>query len=173
MVCFDTARTADIAALCALEYAAFPATAYDQERLKARQFQYLICRANAEFSLLRDRHGQLLGYAVLLYRRGSHTARLYSLAIQPHYQGSGLGKLLMSACETLAVARGCQRIHLEALQPNTALIHFYQQQGYQPLATLPGYYSDHQDGLRLAKTLSPAPSTPPSPPTTLYPCTNI
>jgi len=153
--CLDHAELADVPALCALEAAAFPGDAYLHERLSVRQFRHLIRHGHAQLPLLRGSDGTLPGYAALLYRRGSHAARLYSLAVPPGHQGRGFGALLMAWCEALAAERGCHRMLLEALASNSALIRFYRARGYTLQKSLPGYYSGGQDGLRLEKALFP------------------
>jgi len=157
IACLDHAELADVAALRTLEAAAFPGDAYLHERLETRQFRHLIRHGHAELPVLRGADGGLLGYAALLYRRRSTSARLYSLAVPPAYQGVGLGALLVAWCESLAAARGCSRMLLEALASNTTLLRFYHAQGYTLQKLLPGYYSGGQDGLRLVKALPDIP----------------
>jgi ribosomal protein S18 acetylase RimI-like enzyme len=66
------ALVADIDALLAIENAAFAT-----DRISRRSFRLLIERDTA--SVLVADEGDLTGYCVVLYRRGSGVARLYSI----------------------------------------------------------------------------------------------
>ena len=72
---YRLATQADLPRLRQLEECTF-----EQDRLSVRSFRRLIGAASAEL-VVADGEGELLGYALLLYRQGSSVARLYSLAI--------------------------------------------------------------------------------------------
>jgi ribosomal protein S18 acetylase RimI-like enzyme len=101
------------------------------------------------------RAGQLVGDAVLLFRAGSHTARLYSLIVAPAARGLGLGHALMTRCERAARRQGCTRIALEVRPANRRALRLYRQSGYVISARLAAYYDDGSDALRLGKPLAP------------------
>lgn len=142
------ATPADIDALSTLE-----ARSFDGDRLSRRSFRRLVvspaaaCRVAVE-----DR--RLLGYALLLFRRTSGFARLYSVAIDPAARGRGLGGRLLRDAEMIAAQRGKDGVRLEVRQDNRPAIGLYESRGYMRIATLPGYYEDGAGGLRLQKTFS-------------------
>lgn len=147
----------DLDALLALEQASFPG-----DRLSARQFRRFIKSENSS-TLILERDGQLVGYALVLFHHRTHLARLYSLAIAETSRGAGLGKALLLASESEALARGYLTLRLEVRQDNIGAKQLYIKQGYRPIRILAHYYDDAADGIRLEKRLQPGH------PTTLLP----
>ena len=94
---FRVATPCDVPALVALEQHCFTT-----DRLSPRSFQWMISRAHGQL-LVAEQDGQLLGYALVLFHRGTSLARLYSIAIAEHARGLGLGKQLLARIETIAV----------------------------------------------------------------------
>lgn len=91
---------------------------------------------------------------VLLTRRGSSVARIYSVVVDPAQRGLGLGHRLVEVAERGARAVGCSAISLEVREDNTAARALYAKLGYLEQRRLPGYYEDGADGLRLRKLLT-------------------
>ncbi|MCF5600049.1 ribosomal-protein-alanine acetyltransferase, partial [Pseudomonas syringae] len=81
---FRDAVADDLDALLFLENQCF-----EGDRLTARSFQWMIRRANACL-LVAEHAGQLTGYALVLFHRGTSLGRLYSLAIADSAWGPGL-----------------------------------------------------------------------------------
>jgi ribosomal protein S18 acetylase RimI-like enzyme len=141
------AATSDLGALELLEQQCF-----SHDRLSGRSLQRLLTRSQGELWVA-ERAGQLLGSAVLLLRRGNRRARLYSLAVAPAARGLGLGRRLLERVEARALARGCSHLRLEVRLDNHAALNLYEANGYRHLRSLPGYYQDGAEGLRLEKRL--------------------
>ncbi len=97
--------------------------------------------------------GKLLGSAVLFFRRGSRSVRLYSLARAPEARGHGVGAALLRAAEAVARRRRCQRMRLEVRVGNRAAQRLYESHGYRRTGLHPGYYEDGGDALRYRKEL--------------------
>ncbi|WP_020648134.1 GNAT family N-acetyltransferase [Solimonas variicoloris] len=98
-------------------------------------------------------HG-LVGALILLMRRNSTTARLYSVVVDPRARGLGLGRRLVQAAERGARAAGCDAVSLEVREDNAAARALYARLGYVERQRLPGYYDDGGNGLRLRKALT-------------------
>ena len=94
---FRVASPSDVPTLVALEQHCFTT-----DRLSPRSFQWMVSRAHGQL-LVADNDGQLLGYGLVLFHRGTSLARLYSIAIAEHARGLGLGKQLLARIETIAV----------------------------------------------------------------------
>ena len=107
------ATRADLDALLALE-AQFPS-----DRLSRRSFHHLLTRAQARVLVYQD-GDTLAGNAVVLYRRGQHAARLYSLVVHPTFQRRGIAGALLRAAEHDAQQRGCAALRLEVRADNSA-----------------------------------------------------
>jgi ribosomal protein S18 acetylase RimI-like enzyme len=102
------------------------------------------------------RPGELAGYALVVFRRGSRVARLYSIAVDPAARRLGLGRQLLRSAEQAAVAVGAEEMRLEVRADNGAAIAAYEGAGYQPIGRYSDYYEDRADALRLAKRLGAA-----------------
>lgn len=142
------AGPADIDALAGLEAAAFAA-----DRLSRRSFRRLIGTGSAACRLVRV-GGELAGYSLLLFRRGTRVARLYSIAVDSRHRGHGLAEALMRDAERTAEGRGSAVLRLEVREDNAAAIGLYRRLGYRPIGTYANYYANDSDALRFEKSLA-------------------
>ncbi len=90
---------------------------------------------------------------MLLFRRNSRIARLYSIAVDSQFRGHGLGEALVQATEQAAVNKGIRHIRLEVRHSNQASRRLFARLGYAEREQVPGYYPD-EDGLRMQKNLT-------------------
>ena len=144
---FRPASYDDVDALLALEKASF-----DTDRLSRRSFQWMIRRGNGWLELAEDDSG-LLGYALVLFHKGTSLARLYSMAIAAGAQGRGLGRALLERGEFEAIRRGSVYMRLEVRPDNAPAIALYESLGYHKFAIFDDYYEDHSDALRYEKRI--------------------
>lgn len=144
---FRFASTDDVDDLVALEHACFTL-----DRLRPRNFRWMLGRANASL-IVATFHGSLVGYALLLFRRGSSLARLYSIAVSPECRGHGLGQRLLDQAQACAAGRQCACLRLEVRADNPAAISLYERNGYRRFATVDGFYEDHAQALRFEKRI--------------------
>ena len=90
----------------------------------------------------------VIGALNTLLRRDGHTARLYSLAVDPQQRGRGIGGLLIrQLAEHLSPA--ITVLSLEVRSDNLAARALYERLGFTLYENLPGYYLDGGDGVRL------------------------
>ncbi|WP_426200860.1 ribosomal protein S18-alanine N-acetyltransferase [Pseudomonas sp. TWP3-1] len=144
---FRSAVVEDLPALLALETHCFTT-----DRLTRRSFQWMITRAHAQL-MVAERDGQLAGYALVLFHRGTSLARLYSIAIAPAARGLGMGTQLLQRIEACALEHDCAYLRLEVRTDNPAAIALYEKHGYRRFALIHDYYEDHADALRLEKRI--------------------
>jgi ribosomal-protein-alanine acetyltransferase len=144
---FRSAVIKDLPALLQLEEQCFTT-----DRLNRRSFQWMISRAHGQL-LVAQRGEHLLGYAVVLFHRGTSLARLYSIAIAAQARGNGLGKQLLDRVEACALEHDCAYLRLEVRIDNPGAIALYERNGYQRFALVKDYYQDHADALRLEKRI--------------------
>jgi ribosomal protein S18 acetylase RimI-like enzyme len=150
-----TARRADVERLLAIENTAFAAN-----RLSARSFRRLIGRRTADV-LVAECGEAIAGYALVLFRARSSSARLYSIAVAPEFAGCGIGKRLLADAESAAMRRGCSVLRLEVDERNRRALMIYDWAGYAEASRVSDYYEDGGAALRLHKKLaSPAQPTP-------------
>ncbi|MCQ3829887.1 peptidase C39 family protein [Microbulbifer elongatus] len=141
------AVSSDLDQLCALEEASFSG-----DRLSRRRFRHWLKTDNRVF-LVAEREDALLGYVLVLLRRGTRLARLYSLAVGPAGRGKGIGKALLSAAEDASSRNGRLYMRLEVAEQNIAAIALYQQLGYRTFGSYANYYEDSGNALRMQKRI--------------------
>ncbi|HYW02532.1 MAG TPA: peptidase C39 family protein [Gammaproteobacteria bacterium] len=141
------ARPSDLDALLELEIRCF-----ETDRLSRRSFRHMLTRAKA-VTLVAERDGTLLGYALVLFHAGTCMARLYSVAVDPRHRGEGTGRMLLEAAEEAARTHGVIAMRLEIRRDNPRALALYRAGGYRQFDVHADYYEDHQDALRLEKTL--------------------
>lgn len=127
---------------------------FTTDRISGRSFRRLMASRTAEM-LVADNDGEIAGYALVLYRRGSTVARLYSIATAAEWNGRGVGRRLLAAAEEQALARDCAIMRLEVHEQNEAAISLYKSCGYRPFDREEEYYEDKGPALRFEKRLNP------------------
>jgi [ribosomal protein S18]-alanine N-acetyltransferase len=74
-------------------------------------------------------------------------AHLTTLAVDPQYQGIGLGALLLGHLMTVAQIQEAHWMTLEVRPSNQQAIKLYQRYGFGELGRRKGYYPDNEDAL--------------------------
>ena len=147
------ARAADLDAVAALEAACFTCDAQSR-----RSLRHLLTRAHADF-LVCVLDVAIVADVVVLYRRASRVARLYSIAVSDAARGRGIAAALLAAAEARALVQGCTLMRAEARASNHASRALFARAGYRETTPLCDYYQGpgarREDGVRLEKILSP------------------
>jgi [ribosomal protein S18]-alanine N-acetyltransferase len=125
---------------------------FDGDRISRRNYRRLL-RVPSACCLVALENNQLIGSLVLLFRRNSPKARIYSLAVASSARGKGIGKKLIHHAETEAAQRGCHSLTLEVRCDNLAAITLYTRMNYTKTADLIAYYEDGANGLRFTKEI--------------------
>ena len=144
------ATASDIDALTAIENAVF-----ETDRMSRRAFRRFV-RADTAAVLVAEAASRLAAYCVVLFRRGSGTARLYSIAAAPGGERNGYGRALLDAAERVAIGRGCASLRLEVRADNDRASELYERNGYHRIGEVPGYYADGATAFRYQKQLHAA-----------------
>lgn len=127
---------------------------FETDRLSRRNFRYMLTKGHAA-TLVDEREGQVCGYAMVLFSDGTSLARLYSIAVDPDWQGHAIGRALAEAAEQVAVDGECVSMRLELRPDNAAALQLYHSLGYRQFGYVADYYEDHADAIRLEKSLAP------------------
>jgi len=139
----------DIDALLSLERSVFATDCMSRKSL--RRF---LCSKTATV-LIAEHDGAVAGAAVVLFHPLSpNAARLYSLAVDPHEEGHGIGPMLLHGAEEIAREHGRAQLRLEVHENNRRAIHLYRREGYAEFGRRCGYYKDFGDALRFRKELN-------------------
>lgn len=152
------ARSTDIDALTRLE-----AECFASDRLSRRSLASLAKSPSACVLVASGTEGTV-GYAVILMRRGSQRARLYSIAVSSEATGRGVGSRLLTAAEDAARRRGACRLHMEVRADNAKAIGLYERAGYRPVGQRPDYYEDGTTALLLGRQIAIPAAASPAPP---------
>ncbi len=146
---------------------------FTSDRVSRRSFRRFLDSATA-ILLVAERDGKLVGYALVLIRKGTALARLYSLAVDPAAQRGGIAAALMAACEREAFEADRFVLRLEVRVDNDTALHLYQKSGYREIDRVEEYYEDGCAALRMEKMLRGAPvaagKAPYYPQTTEFTC---
>ncbi len=155
-----TLTTDDAGACVALEIAAFD----PPDRFPMRVWRRLIGPCQSAGSVLalgvRGPRHSLAGSIIVLLRRTSRVARIYSLAVDPGQRRRGLAKRLIAAIIRRLPPR-CTLLVLEVRIDNRTARALYTQLGFTATARLADYYGDGVPGLRYELAL-PANSKQPT-----------
>jgi ribosomal-protein-alanine acetyltransferase len=141
------ARVSDLDALLDIENASF-----QTDRISRRSFRQLIERDTA-CTIVAERDGHILGYCMVLFRKGGGVARLYSIAVRPEAAGTGIGAMLLHAAEETAFAHDRIVLRLEVREDNQSAISLYESRGYRRFGRERDYYQDGMAALRFEKRL--------------------
>ncbi len=93
--------------------------------------------------------GRPAAAAVLLKRKNSKIARLYSLAVHPRFRGEGLGRELLVHLASTCRNNGLSAIRLEVGTENETAMRLYREAGFQMVGLLRRYYADGGDACRM------------------------
>ena len=124
---------------------------FGAEAFSKRSLRHLVLNGS---TLVVD-DGDIRGYASVLLRSNSSTARLYSIAVSEQYQRMGYGKALLESA--LEKARAADRHHLtlEVSERNSGARALYEAAGFTPTTNIPDYYSEGSSAIRMKKSLLP------------------
>jgi ribosomal protein S18 acetylase RimI-like enzyme len=134
-------------AIIALEAVSFAPS----DRFARTTWRHLLGPARARGSSLTQvalSGGRVVGALNTLLRRDGHVARLYSLAVDPAARGRGIASRLIRDLVRRLPAR-ITVLSLEVRPDNAAARGLYERLGFAVHETLPGYYPDGGDGVRL------------------------
>ncbi len=121
--------------------------------MSRRAFAWFLTHANADVLCLTV-DGTVQGCAIVAYRKGHNSARLYSLAVLPALQGRGCGTRLLEAAERAARKRGYLSLRLEVRMRNRVARAMYERRAYRVIDKLDPYYEDGAPALRLERVFS-------------------
>lgn len=148
-----SAAAEDLSSLCDVEQRCF-----SHDKLSRRRMRFYLTAPHAEL-LVAERDGIILGYALLLLRRGTMLTRLYSIAVLPEARGQQVAQSLIGELEIRALSRGKRFMRLEVSEDNKGAIALYQRLGFSQFGMYNEYYEDKSDAIRMQKVLNYPSST--------------
>ena len=103
--------------------------------------------------LVRKPNEVLEGACVVLRRKGSSVARLYSIAVAPAARGAGVAAELLTAAIQDAREAGCAVLRLESRASNATAHRLFLRHGFMELGRKFAYYGDGEAALCFQKDL--------------------
>lgn len=129
---------------------------FETDRISRRSFRHLLTKGHQATRVLCDPAGRIIGYAMVLFHRGTSLARLYSVAVLPGLRGHGFARRLLDAAQD-AASEEAAFLRLEVHAGNSRAIELYRQAGFRPFGRIAEYYEDGGDALRFEKALAGTP----------------
>lgn len=127
-------------------------TCFETDRIVRRNLRRLLHSPSAE-CIAAFKSGTLIGSMIVLFRKRTTVARIYSLAVAPEARGQGIGQKMMEKAESLAKEHDCRTLRLEVRMDNMDAIRLYNRCGFTDTAVIPGYYEDGAHAFVLQKVL--------------------
>ena len=107
---------------------------------------------NPDLCIVAEVNGRIAGYVISRILPG--IGDLASLAINPAYRRRGIGTALLDEIERRVKEYGVNEINLEVRKTNLTGLAFWQNMGFVLFGTLPGFYEDGEDAIRMRKILA-------------------
>lgn len=145
---FRSAVYSDISHLLRLENESF-----STDKLNQRNFRELIKKSSADVIVI-EKNAEIIACAVILFRKKSTVARIYSLAVTKTFRHQGIASKLCQYIELQAKKRGCSSLILEVRTDNAPAIEFYKKQDYHAFGIYQHFYTDGLDAIRMRKLLT-------------------
>ena len=145
-VTLRTAVESDVDALVALEQNFAPEDRFDKATWRRLLRGHTV-------TVVAESAGEMAGAAMVLFRRTSKVARLYTISVGDRFRGRGLSHALLQEVETRARVKGCDTLSLEVRESHIRAMRVYEQAGFSVVARLEDYYPDKEAALRLRKPL--------------------
>lgn len=145
----EVAQLRDLDTLCTIEN-----TCFATDQLSRRRLKFYLSAPHACLEVVKV-NGDVVGYGLLLMRRGTQLTRLYSLAVLPSSRGLGLAEMLINTLAAKALERGKRFMRLEVSESNKGAIALYRRLGFTQFGVYEHYYADETDALRMQKVLKP------------------
>lgn len=146
-VSFSPAVMADVDALINIESRCF-----ESDRLSKRQFKYWI-KAEHKVLLVAKQDDLVVGYGLVILRKGTSLARLYSIALLSEHRGKGIAAKLIGLLEEACVSHKRAYLRLEVSEKNAVAIALYNAMGYVKFGYYPHYYEDDSNAVRMQKPI--------------------
>ena len=113
-------------------------------------FLYL-WKVEPEGFLVAEVKGKVIGY-VMAYSRDEE-GEIVSISVMPEFRRKGIGRKLMEEAIEYLKGKGVTKVGLEVRKGNEEAIDFYERLGFEKAYSIPKYYPDGEDGVKMVRCL--------------------
>jgi [ribosomal protein S18]-alanine N-acetyltransferase len=146
-VAISPATADDVESVVAIEEAAF------SDPWSANAFHEALAHPAVYFACARSGEGDIVGYVVAWF--AADEGEIANLAVAPSGWGSGIGRGLLNAALSAALARGAAAVYLEVRDSNDRARRLYQSSGFEEIGRRRRYYRRPvEDAIVLRRTLT-------------------
>ncbi|MET4575428.1 GNAT family N-acetyltransferase [Ottowia thiooxydans] len=111
-----------------------------------------LLRSQSALVLVAAHHQSIVGAAIVLTRKGSAVARLYSIAVEHGHRRSGIGRALISEALACAGEAGSAEMRLESRSDNPNAHRLFRSLGFESFGrVVDRYYEDGMSAVRFRK----------------------
>jgi aminoglycoside 6'-N-acetyltransferase I len=89
-----------------------------------------------------EKHDKIIAVYVL-QKVNNDTIEIKNIAVDPRYQGRGIGKLLLRDAATKAKEKGCNKIIIGTGDAATKQLNLYQKEGFEIFEIKKGFFLDN------------------------------
>lgn len=119
---------------------------------EATSYESLLGRDESFFAVAVDLGGGVRGFCLALRLVGE--MELAKIAVDPAFQGKGVGQRLLDEALSWAAGGGCRDCYLEVRPSNRRALAFYFRNGFEEVGRRVGYYRNpEEDALIMRKRL--------------------
>jgi ribosomal protein S18 acetylase RimI-like enzyme len=94
----------------------------------------------------------VVGYYIVMFRKNSGIARIYSICVDASLHGQGIGRTMLNHIEEICKSRNVNRVKLEVSEDNTAKF-LYKKMGYTEKNITENYYINGSNAINMVKYL--------------------
>ncbi len=137
-------RPQDLEAAYRLDQTCFePGIAYSRAEIRS-----FLSRPGA-VALVAESEGKMAGFAI--GDCSGERGRVVTIDVSGRARRRGVGRRLLTELLRWFAKAGARQVRLEVDVRNEGAIRFYQEMGFRPTRTLPGYYGRGLDGLEMVR----------------------
>lgn len=146
----EYATVKDIARLVEIENELFDSNNFP---LSKNNFYYHIKKNN--LFLVAKYNSVLVGYILILNKKNSKIARIYSFGISKYFQGHGFAQKLLneSFSHVRSYNANINAMSLEVRADNVKAIALYKKMGFRQKEILYSYYLDNENAIKMIKNI--------------------
>lgn len=144
----DTGRVHELDSICR-------PSPWSQESIRDELERGEDCSLSANFAIKLEQGKKdrcIIGFGLCRFSLGE--SQVLNLAVQPEYQGEGLGGMLLDALLEESARSHISEITLEVRESNLRAQTLYRRKGFSVVGRRPGYYRNNgEDALLMAKSI--------------------